>query len=87
MTTSPVDAGKLKAMVQSGNVEWTVTEIGPEEAMLAEKEGLLEPLDHKIIDLSGYPKHLQDRKYIMPKGVYSTVLGYRTDAFPGARGR
>ena len=86
VTTSPVDAGKLKAMVQSGNVEWTVTEIGPEEAMLAEKEGLLEPLDHKIIDLSGYPKHLQDRKYIMPKGVYSTVLGYRMDAFPGGKG-
>ena len=47
---------------------------------------MLEPLDHKIIDLSGYPKHLQDRKYIMPKGVYSTVLGYRTDAFPGGKG-
>ena len=45
VTTSPVDAGKLKAMVESGNIEWTVTEIGPEEAMLAEKEGLLEPLD------------------------------------------
>lgn len=86
VTTSPVDVGKLKAMVQSGNVEWTVTEIGPEEAMLAEKEGLLEPLDHKIIDLSGYPKHLQDRKYIMPKGVYSTVMGYRSDSFPGGKG-
>ena len=32
VVTSPVDVGKLKAMVQSGNVEWTVTEIGPEEA-------------------------------------------------------
>jgi putative spermidine/putrescine transport system substrate-binding protein len=69
VTTSPVDAGKLKAMVESGNVEWTVTEIGPEEAMLAEKQGLLEPLDRKVIDLSGYPEHLQDRKFIMPKGV------------------
>jgi len=86
VTTSPVDVGKLKAMVQSGNVEWTVTEIGPEEAMLAEKEGLLEPLDLKIIDLSDYPKHLHDRKYIMPKGVYSTVMGYRTDAFPAGKG-
>ena len=86
VTTSPVDAGKLKAMVESGNIEWTVTEIGPEEAMLAEKEGLLEPLDRKIIDLSDYPKHLQDRKYIMPKGVYTTVMGYRTDAFPDGKG-
>lgn len=86
VTTSPVDAGKLKAMVESGNIEWTVTEIGPEEAMLAEKEGLLEPLDRKIIDLSDYPKHLQDRKYIMPKGVYTTVMGYRTDTFPEGKG-
>ena len=86
VTTSPVDAGKLKAMVESGNVEWTVTEIGPEEAMLAEKQGLLEPLDRKVIDLSDYPEHLQDRKFIMPKGVYTTVLGYRKDAFPGGKG-
>ena len=86
VTTSPIDAGKLKAMVESGNVEWSVTEIGPEEAMLAEKQGLLEPLDRKVIDLSDYPKHLQDRKFIMPKGVYTTVLGYRTDAFAGGNG-
>jgi len=86
VTTSPVDLGKLKAMVESGNVEWSVTEIGPEDAMRAQKLGLLEPLDRKIIDLSDYPKHLHDRKYIMPKGVYSTVLGYRTDAFPKGKG-
>ena len=86
VTTSPVDAGKLKAMVESGNVEWHVTEIGPEEAMLAEKQGLVEPIDHKIVNLSDYPKHLHDRKYIMPKGVYTTVMGYRKDAFPNGKG-
>src|SRR5262245_20263293 len=37
VTTSPIDAGKLKAMVESGNVEWSVTEMGPEEAMLDRK--------------------------------------------------
>jgi putative spermidine/putrescine transport system substrate-binding protein len=86
VTTSPIDVGKLKAMVESGNVEWTVTEIGPEEAMLAEKQGLLEPLDRTTIDLSGYPEHLRNRKFIMPKGVYTTVLGYRKDAFPDGKG-
>ena len=50
--TSPVDLGKLRAMVQSKNVEWTVTEIGGQDALLAEQSGLLEPLDLKIIDLS-----------------------------------
>jgi len=82
VSTSPVDLGKMRAMVQSGNVEWQVTEIDGENAMLAEKSGLLEPLDLKIIDLSQFPKHLQNRKYVFPKGVYSTVMGYRTDVFP-----
>lgn len=81
VNTSPVDLGKLRAMVQSGNVEWAVTEIGGEDAIQAEKSGLLEPLDHKIIDLSRFPKHLQNRKFVFPKAVYSTVMGYRTDVF------
>ena len=75
VATSPVDLGKLRAMVQSKNVEWTVTEIGGQDALLAEQSGLLEPLDLKIIDLSRYPKHTQDRKFVFPKGVYSTVHG------------
>jgi putative spermidine/putrescine transport system substrate-binding protein len=82
VSTSPVDLGKLRAMVQSGNVEWQVTEIDGESAMLAERSGLLEPLDLKIIDFSKFPKHLQNRRFVFPKGVYSTVMGYRTDVFP-----
>ena len=81
INTSPVDLGKLQAMVQSGNVEWTVTEIGGQDAILAEQSGMLEPLDLKIIDLSKYPENLRSRKYVFPKGVYSTVMGYRTDVF------
>jgi putative spermidine/putrescine transport system substrate-binding protein len=86
VNTSPVDLGKLRAMVQSGNVEWTVTEIGGEDAIRAEESGLLEPLDHKIIDFSHYPKKLQDRKFVFPKSVYSTIMGYRTDAFKDGKG-
>src|SRR5262249_53626475 len=86
VNTSPVDLGKLQAMVKSNNVEWTVTEIGGPDAIRAEEAGLLEPLDLKIIDLKQFPQHLQDRKFVFPKGVYSTVMGYRTDAFKeGAR--
>lgn len=81
VNTSPVDLGKLRAMVQSGNVEWTVTEIGGAEALLAERSGLLEPLDRAVIDLSRFPAHLQARKFVFPKSAYSTVIGYHTDAF------
>src|SRR4051812_14963156 len=62
VNTSPVDLGKLRAMVQSGNVEWTVTEIAGPDAVLAERSGLLEPLDLSVIDLSKFPQHLQKRK-------------------------
>jgi putative spermidine/putrescine transport system substrate-binding protein len=60
----------------------TVTEIDGEERDARGKAGLLEPLDLKIVDLSQFPKHLQNRKYRIPKGVYSTVMGYGTDVFP-----
>lgn len=79
--TSPIDLGKLRAMVQSGNVEWTVTEIAGQDAVLAERSGLLERLDKSVIDLSRYPAHLQKRSFVFPKSAYSTVIGYRTDVF------
>lgn len=81
VNTSPVDLGKLRAMVQSGNVEWTVTEIAGPDALLAERSGLLEPLDHSVIDMSKFPQHLRNRKFVFPKSAYSTVIGYRTDVF------
>jgi putative spermidine/putrescine transport system substrate-binding protein len=85
-TTSPVNLGKLRAMVKSGNIEWTVTEIAGPDAILAERSGLLEPLDLSVIDLSKYPKHLRHRKYVFPKSAYSTIIGYRTDVFKNGKG-
>jgi putative spermidine/putrescine transport system substrate-binding protein len=82
VNTSPVDLGKLRAMVQSGNVEWAVTEIAGPDAILAERSGLLEPLDLSVIDLSKFPQHLRNRKFVFPKSAYSTVIGYRKDLFP-----
>ena len=84
--TSPVDLGKLRAMVQSGNIEWTVTEIAGPDAVLAERLGLLEPLDLSVIDLSRFPAHLHKRKFIFPKSAYSTVIGYNTDLFKEGAG-
>jgi putative spermidine/putrescine transport system substrate-binding protein len=86
LNTSPIDLGKLKAMVTTGNVEWAVTELTGEEAVLAEKQGLLEKLDHEIVTFDGYPDALKSREYIFPKSVYSTVMGYRTDVFKDGAG-
>jgi putative spermidine/putrescine transport system substrate-binding protein len=79
--TSPVDFGKLRAMVDSGNPEWTVTEMGGQDFVRAKELNLLEPLDLSVVDLSRYPEAVRDT-HAYPSSVYSTVLAYRTDAFP-----
>jgi len=80
--TSPVDMGKLRATVQSGNVEWDVTEIGGQDAIRAEKLGLLEKIDNKIVDRTKYPPTAQN-PYVFASSVYTTIIGYRTDVFKG----
>lgn len=81
IATSPTDFGKLRAMVESGNVEWTATELDVENAELAGEMGLLEPVDTDVVDLSSYPEEAKHTNWL-PRGAYATALGYRKDAFP-----
>lgn len=78
--TSPVDFGKLRAMVASGNPEWTVTEIGGQDADRAKELNLLEPIDTSIVDLSRYPA-VGRNSHVFVGSAYSTVLGFRSDVF------
>lgn len=80
--TSPADLAKLRAMVESGNVEWTVTEIAGQDALKAANQGLLEPIDRDIVDLSGFAEEARDNEYTFAKSAYATVLGYSSEAFP-----
>lgn len=80
--TSPPDLGKLKAMVESGNIEWNVTELNSADARMAGTQGLLEKIDDSIVDRSAYPEGAKD-PYVLTAAVYSTNLAYREDAFPG----
>ena len=50
---SPTDYGKLKAMVQSGNVEWDLVDVGDLNVIAGMKDNLLEPLDYQTIDTKG----------------------------------
>ena len=52
VATSPVDFGKLRAMVESGNVEWTVTELGGQDYVRAHGWGLDRP-EGRMIALLG----------------------------------
>lgn len=83
--TSPVDFGKLRAMVESGNVEWAVTEIGGQDAIRAVDMKLVEPIDDKIVDRSNFPPQARG-KSVFSASVYSTVLAYRSDVIkPGSQ--
>lgn len=78
--TSPVDFGKLRAMVDSGNVEWQVTEIGGQDAIRAMKLNLVEKIDTKLVDRSNYPEKAQ-LPSVFASSVYTTIIGYRNDVF------
>ena len=80
--TSPVDFGKLRAMVDSGNVEWDLTEIGGQDAIRAGKLNLLDKVDPKVVDRSKYPPTAQN-PFVFASSVYTTIIGYRTDVFKG----
>jgi putative spermidine/putrescine transport system substrate-binding protein len=78
----PTDYGKLKAMVESGNVDWDVVDVEGDFAVAAAKAGLLEPLDFSVIkkdDLD--PRFVSDHS--IGSFYYSFVLGYNKEAFGG----
>ncbi|MER2622811.1 MULTISPECIES: ABC transporter substrate-binding protein [Pseudomonadota] len=79
--SSPADFGRLRAMVESGNVEYTVTEVESEDAWRAIEMNLLEPIDDEIVDRSKFPPQTLN-PYLYPISSYSTVIGYSTEAFP-----
>src|SRR4051794_9724364 len=82
--TSPVDFAKLRAMVEAGSPEWTVTEIGSQDSIRAVKMGLVEPLDPAIVDRSHFPPQAQNPS-VFAASVYSTVLAYDAEEFKGGK--
>lgn len=71
----PTDYGKLKAMVESGNVAWDVVDVEMDFAIQAAKDGLLEPLDFSIIKKDELdPRFTTD--HAVGSFYYSFVIGY-----------
>ena len=79
--TAPPNFAKLKAQVDSGNVEWDITEMEPAQFLKAVKLGYLEPIDYTIVDKSDLIEETIN-DYAIPGGIYSTVLAYSTEKFP-----
>ncbi len=80
-TVTPVSYAKLKAQVQSGTYEWDVSSPSQTQTLRADLEGLLEPIDRKIVDKNKVPDDMT-----FHKGVNNSALSYnicyRTDKFP-----
>ncbi|RDL45572.1 ABC transporter substrate-binding protein [Marinomonas piezotolerans] len=71
----PTDYGKLKAMVESGNVQWDLVDVEADFAYRAAAEGLLEPLDFSVIDTTNIdPRFVSD--YGIGSFYFSFVLAY-----------
>lgn len=76
----PTDYGKIKAMVESGNVAWDVVDVEYDYAVKAAKDGLLEKLDFSIIDRSKLdPRFVTD--YAVGSFYYAFVLGSSKSTF------
>jgi putative spermidine/putrescine transport system substrate-binding protein len=75
----PTDYGKIKAMVEAGNVTWDVVDVEGDYAVQAGKAGLLEKLDFSVID-----KSKLDARFVTDYSVgsfyYSFVIGCNKDA-------
>lgn len=82
--TAPVSLPKLKAMVESGNVEWDLTELNGDDVARAAGSGWLEPIDYDFIDPDNkLPAIAKASPNAIVRASYSTVMAFRADRFEG----
>jgi putative spermidine/putrescine transport system substrate-binding protein len=72
---------KIKAQVQTGNIEWDTVTLGYGNTLILVQDGdYLEPIDYGLIDAPGLPaqhRHPCSVSYV----AVASVMTYRTDAF------
>jgi putative spermidine/putrescine transport system substrate-binding protein len=78
-TTGPTP-GKIKAMVESGNVTWDVADRNLLSALELGRQGLLEKVDTSIVDLEAVPKPYRT-EWGVGSYFFSFVLTYDTARF------
>jgi putative spermidine/putrescine transport system substrate-binding protein len=70
----------VRLKVQAGAVTWDIVASGSGSASRAGAEGLLEPLDYNIIDVSNFYPTLK-MKYCVGGDVFSTVFAWNTATY------
>jgi putative spermidine/putrescine transport system substrate-binding protein len=75
---------KVKAMVETGNVEWDVVQLSRGTVRSLQKKGnYFEKIDYDLVDTAHIdPVYRYD--YALDMLVWAEVMAYRTDAFKGA---
>jgi putative spermidine/putrescine transport system substrate-binding protein len=76
----PVNIGKLKSMVQRGNVNWDVVDVLGQDIPKLTSEGLLTPIDYNIVDKTDMLE-TATQEYAVDIDYYSTVLSYNAENY------
>jgi putative spermidine/putrescine transport system substrate-binding protein len=77
------DPAKVKAMVDSKNIEYDVTEVDGADVLNLQKQGeYFEPIDYSLFDVENIDPAFRQKLYcnMLP---YAQIFAYRTDAFKG----
>jgi putative spermidine/putrescine transport system substrate-binding protein len=77
------DPAKVKAMVDSKNIEYDVTELDGADVLNLQKQGeYFEPIDYSLFDVENIDPAFRQKLYcnMLP---YAQIFAYRTDAFKG----
>jgi putative spermidine/putrescine transport system substrate-binding protein len=78
------DLNKVKAMVDTGNVEWDVVQLSQGSVKNLRKHGdYFEKIDYELVDTANIEPAYRT-EYSLDMLVWAEVMGYRTDAFKGA---
>lgn len=71
---------RLKAMVEAKHVEWDVVNVGDRHVIVGAREGLLEPIDYRVVDTRDLiPAAVHP--YGVGSDVYATAIGYYTKKY------
>lgn len=71
---------QIRAQVATGAVTWDLVEPGSQDCVVAANEGLLEPLDHDLIDAGDFPEEVRN-EFWLGSIHYSHVIAWNTDTF------
>lgn len=78
------DVAKVKAMVDTGNVQWDIGEFDRADVINLERRGeYWEPIDYDLVDTANIDPAFR-YKYSLDMLPYAQTYAYRTDVFKGA---